>query len=162
MPGPIISPPLLRAAGVVLLVALALAYAAPLLRRNGRAGYLDLALGGVSAGALVVAAALATRGRTRDWRGAAAVAAAAGAGYLISRGLGWPGAGGDVDRWRSAVGSAALGTAVVTLAVALAALRRGADRGADRGTDRGTDGGAVPRPGPGDGAAPQPGPGDAV
>lgn len=123
-PAPIISPAALRVAGTVLLLALAAAYLAPLLRRNGRAGYLDVALGAVSLGALAAAGALAVRGHRRDWRAAAAVAAAATTGYLTSRLIGWPGASADVDRWSSTAGSAALATAVATLAVAAAALRR--------------------------------------
>ena len=119
--GPIIS---LRGSGVVLLLTLALTDVAPLLRRNGRAGYLDVALGVVSVGALVAAGALAVRGRPRDWRAAAGVAAAAGAGYVISRLIGWPGASGDVDRWSSPAGSAALATAIATFTLATVARHR--------------------------------------
>jgi hypothetical protein len=130
--GHIISRGAPRLTGIVLLLALALAYAAPLLRRNVRAGYLDIALGAVSLGALAAAGALAVRGRRRDWQAAAAVAAAAGSGYVISRLIGWPGASADVDRWSSAAGSAALAAAVATLAVAAAALRSAAHAGPDR------------------------------
>jgi hypothetical protein len=123
-PAHIISLPALRLTGAVLLLALALAYLAPLVRRNGRAEYLDVALGAVSLGALVAAGALTIRGSWRDWRAAEAVAAAAAVGYVISRGIGWPGASADVNRWSSAAGSAALATAITTFAVAAAGLKR--------------------------------------
>ena len=113
-----------RGAGTLLLLAIPATHLLALQDWHARAGYLDAGLLVVSGAAVVAAAAVAARGRRADWLLAAGVAATATAGYLISRVIGWPGAGQEVGRWWSPLGSAALLADLLALAVAGAALRR--------------------------------------
>lgn len=113
-----------RGAGALALLAIPATHLIALQDWHARAGYLDAGLLVVCVAAVVAAAAVATRGRRADWLLAAGVAGSAAAGYLISRGIGWPGAGQEVGRWWSLAGSAALLADLLALAVAGAALRR--------------------------------------
>ena len=113
-----------RCGAALLLLALAATHLVALSDWHARAGYLDVGLLAVCLAAVVAAAAVVARGLRADWLLAAGVAATATAGYLISRVVGWPGAGQEVGRWWSPLGSAALFAALLALAVAAAALRR--------------------------------------
>jgi hypothetical protein len=89
-----------------------------------RAGYLDAGLLAVCLAAAAAAAAVVARGTRPDWLLAGGVAAAGATAYLVSRAVGWPGAGREVGDWSSAPGSAALLVEVGMLVLAGIALRR--------------------------------------
>ena len=112
-----------RGTSVLLLVALAGAHLAPLREWHTRAAYLDSGLATVAAAALGSAGALTVRGSRRDWQRAAAVAATASAAYVVSRGLGLPGATAVIGRWTSPYAAVALATDVLALAAIGAVLR---------------------------------------
>jgi uncharacterized membrane protein (DUF441 family) len=123
--GPMISSRAWRGTAVVVLLALAGAHLSPLRDWHARAGYLDAGMAAAALAALGAAAALAVRASWRDWQGAAALAVAAAAAYLVSRGVGWPGDTAVIGRWRSPDGSAALAADLLALAVTGAVLHGG-------------------------------------
>ncbi|HEV7656168.1 MAG TPA: hypothetical protein VGP36_15755 [Mycobacteriales bacterium] len=132
-----------RGAGIVALLLLAGTHVAPL-RTGGRAAYLDAGLATVAAAALLTAGLLAARDTRWDWYGAGLLAAAALAGYLVSRGIGWPGASTVVGHWRSPAGTAAVAADLLTLAVVAAGPVSERHAGAAR-TEPGRPPGPSPR-----------------
>lgn len=127
--GPTASSRAWRGTAAVVLLALAGAHLSPLRDWHARADYLDAGLATVVLAALGAAAALVRRASRRDWQCAAAVALAATAAYLVSRGVGWPGDTTVIGRWTSPDGSAALAADLLALTVTGTVLCRGVPAG---------------------------------
>ena len=114
-----------RAAGALALAALAVIHVVDLPGTLGPTPLVGVGYLGIILAAILIGAALIARPHWLAWAAAAAVAAAAMGGYILTRGLrgGFLGDHGDVGNWHCPLGIAALSVeSVIVLLVLLVVL----------------------------------------
>ena len=110
-----------RAIGALALVALAVIHVVDLPGTLGPTPLVGIGYLGIISGAVVIGGVLIARPHWLAWAAAAAVAASAMGGYILTRGLGggFLGDHGDVGNWHCPLGIAALSVESVIILLAL-------------------------------------------
>src|SRR3954471_1884306 len=121
-----------RTAGIAVLCGVAIAWLVALPYARVQGPQIAALLGAAICAALRLAAALAAADRSAGvaaWRGAAALGAVAGGGWVLTRAVAVPGVAEDAGRWTSGLGLAVAGAALVLVVLGVAGAGRARRRG---------------------------------